>query len=272
MGEMDRELAQLLRERRAVGKYRGIVVDNADPDRRGRVRVRVPALLGDAATDWALPCFPCGGLSGQGWYAVPQVDAQVWVEFEAGDLDHPIWSGTFWQQSGDVPAEVQDPPSSTLLRTPQGHRLLLEDKDGQEAIELVHKGGASLKIDENGSVALTDQGGAKVTLDADANQILIEDANGNSIALTNAGTTVKDANGNQIEMAASGITVKGQQVVVEGSQVMLGGAGGEPLIKGQSFLTLFATHVHTCTAPGSPTSPAIPQGEMSSLSTKVMAA
>jgi len=272
MGEINRELAQLLRERHAVGKYRGIVVDNADPDKRGRLKLRVPALLGETDTDWALPCFPCGGLANQGWYAVPQVDAQVWVEFEAGDLNYPIWTGTFWQQAGDVPSEVQDPPSTTLLKTPKGHKLLLEDKDDAEAIELVHKGGASLTIDKNGSVALTDQGGATVTLDADANQILIEDANGNSIALTSSGTTVKDANGNQIEMAASGVKVKGTQIVVEGSQVMLGGSGGEPVIKGQSFLTLFATHVHTCTAPGSPTSPAIPQGEMSTLSTKVMTA
>lgn len=270
MGDMNRELAQVLRERRAVGKFRGIVVDNADPDKRGRVKVRVPALLGENDTDWALPCFACGGLADQGWYAVPQVDAQVWVEFEGGDLNYPIWTGTFWQQGSDVPAEVQDPPTTTLVKTPKGHKLLLEDQDDNEAIELVHLGGATITIDKNGSVALTDQGGAKVTLDADAGKILIEDANGNSIAMSSSGTSVKDGNGNEIEMAASGVKVKGQQIVVEGSQVMLGGQGGEPLIKGQSFLTLFATHVHTCTAPGSPTSPAIPQGEMSSLSTKVM--
>jgi len=71
-------------------------------------------------------------------------------------------------------------------------------------------------------------------------------------------------------MAASGITVKGQKIVVEGSQVMLGGQGGEPVIKGQSFLSVFMTHIHPTAAPGAPTAPPIPQGEMSSLSTKVM--
>jgi hypothetical protein len=59
-------------------------------------------------------------------------------------------------------------------------------------------------------------------------------------------------------------------VTIEGSMVNIGGAGGEPLIKGMSFLSLFATHMHTCTAPGSPTSPPIPQGEMSTLSTTSM--
>jgi hypothetical protein len=83
-----------------------------------------------------------------------------------------------------------------------------------------------------------------------------------------SGTTLEDSNGNKIEMAASGVTVTGQQVVVKGTQVMLAGQGGEPIIKGQSFLTLFATHVHP-SAMG-PTGPPIPQGEMSSLSTKVL--
>jgi uncharacterized protein involved in type VI secretion and phage assembly len=268
--DLNRQLAQVLTQRRALGKFRGVVDDNQDPDKRGRIKVKVPALLGDQSTDWALPSFPCGGLADTGWFAVPQVSAQVWVEFEGGDLDYPIWTGTFWQQASDVPAEIQDPPTTRLLKTPKGHLLLLEDQDNAEKITLKHTGGAQLEIDENGSVALTDQGGATVTLDAQNNKIIVEDANGNSITMAQAGVTVEDANGNKIEMASSGINVKGTQIVVEGQQVMLGGSGGEPIIKGQSFLTLFATHIHTCTAPGSPTSPPIPQGEMSSLSMKVM--
>ena len=86
--------------------------------------------------------------------------------------------------------------------------------------------------------------------------------------MSSSGTTVEDSNGNKIEMAASGITVKGQQVVIDGQTVMLGGQGGEPIIKGQSFLSLFMTHMHP-TAMG-PSGPPIPQGEMSTLSTKVL--
>jgi len=69
-------------------------------------------------------------------------------------------------------------------------------------------------------------------------------------------------------MASAGINVSGQKIVIKGSQVMLAGDGGEPIIKGQSFLTLFATHVHP-TAMG-PSGPPVPQGEMSTLSQKVM--
>jgi uncharacterized protein involved in type VI secretion and phage assembly len=265
-------LQQLLNQVRGryYGKYRGFVVNNEDPQRIGRLQLRVPAVLGEQITGWALPCMPFGGLSDQGLFSVPEAGAQVWVEFEAGDPDMPIWSGTFWQASGDLPTEVQNPPTTRLFKTPKGHYWLFEDADDAEQFHLEHSAGATLDIDNNGTVALTDAGGSTLTLDAENNQITLEDSNGNCLTMSKAGTTVEDANGNKIEMASSGIKVKGTQVVVEGKQVMLGGSGGEPVIKGQSFLTLFATHVHTCTAPGSPTSPPVPQGEMSSLSMKVM--
>lgn len=272
MSELDALVAQGLRRQPAFGKHRGFVADNADPDKLGRVKLQVPSLLADQVTGWALPCLPCGGLAGQGLLYVPDVGAQVWVEFEGGDLAYPIWTGTFWQQAADVPSEVADQTTTRVLRTTAGHVLLFEDKQGDELIRLLHGQGASVELDAKGSVAITDQQGATVTLDADNGRIRVEDANGNVLTMSSSGTTIEDANGNKVEMAAAGISLKGTKVVVEGQQVMLGGSGGEPVIKGQSFLTLFATHVHTCTAPGSPTSPPIPQGEMSSLSMKVMTA
>ncbi|GAB3255263.1 phage baseplate assembly protein V [Chitinimonas naiadis] len=272
MSELERTLVNTLREQKAYGKYRGFVVDNNDPQKLGRLKVMVPALLGDQSTDWALPCLPCGGIADQGFICLPDVGAQLWVEFEGGNLSTPIWTGTFWQQASDVPAELADQTTTRLWKTTAGHVFLLEDKEGDEHIQLLHSGGANLDIDPKGTLAITDQNGARVTLDAENNQVIVEDANGNSLTMSSSGTTVEDANGNKLEMAAAGITVKGTKIVVDGQQVMLGGEGGEPLIKGQSFLTLFATHIHTCTAPGSPTSPPIPQGEMSSLSLKVKSA
>lgn len=254
------------------GKYRGFVVDNQDPDKLGRLKVQIPSVLGETVTGWALPCLPYGGLSDQGLFMVPEVDAQVWVEFEAGDLNLPIWTGCFWRPE-DVPEEAaKDEPTTRLLKTPSGHRLQFDDASGEEKITLYHSAEAQVLMDENGSIALTDANGSQLTLDVEGGRILIEDNNGNSIDMSSSGIQVEDANGNKIAMASSGITVEGTQVVVKGSQVMLGGQGGEPLIKGQTFLSLFATHMHTCTAPGAPTSPPIPQGEMSSLSTKVTCA
>ena len=84
------------------GKYRGKVENNVDPLQQGRVQVTVPAVLGDGRLSWAMPCAPYAG-SQVGFFAVPPVGANVWVEFEAGDPDYPIWSGCFWGKRRGAP-------------------------------------------------------------------------------------------------------------------------------------------------------------------------
>lgn len=267
MEELVLELARQFRNK-YYGKYRGFVADNDDPEQRGRLRLVIPSVLGEEVSAWALPSLPFGGLADQGLFTVPEVDAQLWVEFEEGNINHPIWTGTFWQQSGDAPAEAaKSPPTTRVLKTPSGHTLQFDDEEGSEAFRLAHPAGAETTIDAQGTVVIRDAQGNTLTLDAGGSEVLLEDANGNSLTMNAQGTTVEDANGNRIEMAASGVTVKGTKVVVEGQQVMLAGQGGEPIIKGQSFLTLFATHIHP-TGVG-PSGPPIPQGEMSTLSMKV---
>jgi len=71
------------------GLYRGLVTDNVDPMCRMRIRALVPGVLGELETSWALPCVP------PGFGSVPDVGAFVWIEFEAGDPEFPIWMGTF---------------------------------------------------------------------------------------------------------------------------------------------------------------------------------
>lgn len=276
---MDELLSQVATEidQARYGKYRGFVDSNQDPQKRGRLKLRIPSVLGDQVSNWALPCLPFGGATSYGFFAVPDNDAQVWVEFEEGDIHRPIWTGTFWQpkpqgQQPSVPEDAaKDPPTTRLLQTPSGHILQFDDEEGEERFRLHHPRGAEITINRHGDITLDDASGNALKTDAQNNEIVLEDANGNTLTMSGSGTTVEDSNGNRIEMAGGGITVESsQRVVVKGSQVALGGEGGEPLIKGQSFLSLFATHTHTV-APlvGGPTSPPIPQGEMSTLSTKV---
>jgi hypothetical protein len=92
--------------KRYYGKYRGKVVDNIDPLFLGRIMAEVPA-ISDMPTSWALPCVPYAGL-GVGFYAMPPIEANVWIEFEAGDPDKPIWTGCFWEE-GQVPMEAPLP-------------------------------------------------------------------------------------------------------------------------------------------------------------------
>lgn len=107
---------------RYFGKYRGTVTDNADPTKRARLKVRVPAVLGDLEV-WALPCVPYAG-NKVGFYFLPEPDTGVWVEFEAGDPSFPIWSGFFW-------ADDQLPEEATgaikkVLRT-EASTLVFDD-------------------------------------------------------------------------------------------------------------------------------------------------
>ena len=255
------------------GKYRGFVASNKDPDQLGRLQLRIPSVLGTEVTDWALPCLPFGGSAGLGWFMIPEQDAQVWVEFEEGELRRPIWVGTFWQKRGDTPtAANKTPPTTRLLQTPAGHILQLDDEHSKEQIRLHHAGGAELLIDKNGTITITDEAQNSITLDADQKQIAIADNNHNAITMSANGITIEDGNHNSIGLAPSGVKISSAgQIVLDAKTVQLGGAGGEPVIKGTSFLTLFATHVHTASGPGSPTSPPTPQGESTTLSTMVLA-
>jgi hypothetical protein len=250
------------------GKYRGHVRHNDDPEHRGRLRLRVPSVLGEAVTGWALPCLPFGGLPDQGLFTVPEVGARVWVEFEEGELSYPLWTGTYWEGPDEAPAELPEgEPTQRVLKTPAGHTLIFEDSAGEEIVRLVHAGGAQLELVEDGSVRLTDSSGAALRLEVTSGQVRLEDSQDNQLHMDSTGIILEDRHENRVRMAADGVEIDSPRVVLNASHVALGGDGGEPLIKGLSFLSLFATHVHTTTVPGSPTSPPIPQGEQTTLST-----
>ena len=77
------------------GKYRALVVDVKDPQQRGRIRVMCPKVLGDAKSSWCEPCVPVAYDRG-GDFAIPKLNEFVWVEFEEGDPNKPIYTGGLW--------------------------------------------------------------------------------------------------------------------------------------------------------------------------------
>jgi len=107
-----------------VGKYRGRVENNIDPQMMGRVQVSVPAVHGDSTLAWAMPCVPYAG-PGVGLFLIPPIGANVWVEFEGGDADQPIWTGCFWGP-GEAPA-VPATPQTKVLKT-DGVTITLNDQ------------------------------------------------------------------------------------------------------------------------------------------------
>lgn len=110
------------------GKYRGTVTDNADPTKRGRLKVRVPAVLGTVES-WAMPCVPYAGKK-VGFYSLPENGTGIWVEFEAGDPSYPIWSGCFWADSelpdsGGAPIKIWKTEKVTLRIDDQNDEMKL---------------------------------------------------------------------------------------------------------------------------------------------------
>jgi len=91
------------------GKYRGTVINNIDPNFAGRLLVEVPDVLGLVPSSWAEPCAPLAGASGppMGVYLVPPIGAGVWVEFERGDPNYPVWVGCRWGAPSDVPPQAK---------------------------------------------------------------------------------------------------------------------------------------------------------------------
>ena len=123
---------------RFFGKYRGVVTKNVDPTGRGRLKVKVPAVLADQEV-WAMPCVPYAG-EGVGFYATVPNKTGCWVEFEGGLVSYPIAVGFFW---ADDQLPDQSKPEIKIWKT-DSLTLRLDDK--QEEVRIESAGGAKLTI------------------------------------------------------------------------------------------------------------------------------
>jgi uncharacterized protein involved in type VI secretion and phage assembly len=158
------------------GKYRGMVLNNIDPLQIGRLLVQVPDVSGLGTSSWAMPCFPVGGRQ-MGAYMIPQIGAGVWVEFEQGNPDYPIWSGCWYGSAADVPAlALAGIPASPniVLQTTAQNAIIISDLPGPT-------GGIMLKSTTGATIIVNDTG------------IYIQ--NGKGASLIMAGPTVTINNG-----------------------------------------------------------------------------
>lgn len=158
------------------GKYRGTVVENVDPMQMGRIQAQVPDVLGEMPSSWAMPALPLAGPQ-MGHYAIPTVGAGVWIEFEQGDKDYPIWTGCWWGSAAEVPAlALAGPPAAPniVLQTVGQQTIVLSDLPGGPGITLKTRAGAMLVINDagilisNGKGAMIALAGASVTVNQGA--------------------------------------------------------------------------------------------------------
>jgi uncharacterized protein involved in type VI secretion and phage assembly len=146
-----------------LGKYRGVVTDNRDPLSIGRVRATVPDVLGEDESGWAMPCAPFGG-GGAGFFALPPTGSGVWVEFEHGDPQYPVWSGCWWGSATDMPpALLSAPADHVMVVTAGGVSVTLSDAPGTAGIALETASGARIRLTAAG-IEIDNGKGAKITL------------------------------------------------------------------------------------------------------------
>lgn len=92
-------------KRKFYGKYRGIIINNLDPLQQGRIQAIVPNVEDMIPTSWAIPCFPITG-NGHSIFKVPPIGTGIWIEFEEGNPDKPIWVGVQWNSSAQKVPEL----------------------------------------------------------------------------------------------------------------------------------------------------------------------
>ena len=157
------------------GKYRGMVLNNIDPMMMGRLMLQVPDVLGTMPSSWAMPCVPLAGPQ-MGIYVIPLISSGVWVEFEGGNPDYPIWSGCFWGTAAEVPplalAGIPATPN-IVLQTSGQSTIVLSDLPGPT-------GGIMLKSLTGASIIVNDTG------------IYIQNGKGASIVMTGPTVTINN--------------------------------------------------------------------------------
>jgi uncharacterized protein involved in type VI secretion and phage assembly len=148
------------------GKYRGMVLNNVDPMQIGRLMVQVPDIAGLMPSTWAMPSFPVTGKQMGTWW-LPQIGAGVWVEFEQGDQDYPIWSGCWFGSAAEVPAlALAAPPAvpNFVIQTQGQNTIMISDLPGPTGgILLKTTTGAMISISDTG-ITISNGKGAVITM------------------------------------------------------------------------------------------------------------
>lgn len=143
------------------GKFRGTVVNNVDPMQIGRIQAMVPDLAGFVPGTWAMPCLPLAGINA-GVFTVPMPGSGVWIEFERGDPDYPIWVGGYWGSAAEVPLLAHAVPPAVpgiTLQTPLKNGLVISDVPGPTGGILIQTAtGAMISVSDVGIVISNGKG------------------------------------------------------------------------------------------------------------------
>lgn len=144
-----------------LGKYRATVINNIDPMQIGRIQAMVPDVAGFVPSSWAMPCVPAAGIN-TGVFTVPMIGSGVWIEFERGDPDYPVWVGGYWGTAAEVPLLAHAvPPGVTgfTIQTPLKNGVVISDVPGPTGGILIQTTtGAMISVSDVGIIISNGKG------------------------------------------------------------------------------------------------------------------
>ncbi len=143
-----------------LGKFRGVVVNNVDPMQIGRIQAIVPD-VSPIPSSWAMPCLPWAGIN-TGVFTVPPPGSGVWIEYERGDPDYPIWVGGYWGTAAEVPVLARAVPPAVpgiTIQTTLKNGLTISDVPGPTGGILIQTTtGAMISVSDVGIVISNGKG------------------------------------------------------------------------------------------------------------------
>lgn len=206
--------SQILRAEEEAGRVYepmiGIVTDNRDPQKLGRVKVKLPVLSERDTTTWA-PIIMMGAGKNRGWFFIPEVDDEVLVMFEHGDIDHPIVVGALWNPKDKPPDKNPGSNPRRVIKSRAGSKIIFDDDE------------MKLVIEDGG-------GKGRITFDANSNKIVLEALEGD--------VCLQAPNGEMQIVAESAELNATQNVEIHAGSAMRWGTGGSTTIDGGSSLTV----------------------------------
>jgi uncharacterized protein involved in type VI secretion and phage assembly len=229
-------------DKRFYGVVQGIVTDvNDSSGQEGRVKVQFPWFDDQMETEWCRVCQFYAG-NGYGAFFVPETGDEVLIAFIHGDMRIPIILGGLYNGQDKPPTFRSSSQDQKMIRTKGQHEILFDDTPNQQRVRIKTNGG---------QVADLNDADKKINLQSSSGQTVVIDDSSSKITVQTGGST--------IEVDASGtITLTGVNLVLDAPSIALGGSSAaHPLVWGDLLMTWLSTHVHTCTAPATPSSPPI---------------
>lgn len=189
----------------------GIVTNNQDPDKLGRVKVKFPWLSNENESFWARIATPMAGKE-RGIYFLPEVDDEVLVIFEHGDMRFPYVIGALWNGQDLPPDNNKDGKNNIrVIKSRSGHIIRLNDEEGKEKIEIIDKS------EKNSLVFDTDNNTITITSDKDINL----KASQGTIKLEAQKIEIKSSSDTKIE-ASAGMDIKANATMnIKGATINL---------------------------------------------------